>query len=40
VFTTVQHWIEQAFAADLPRRPLMASTEQGPTPGEGQDNDA
>lgn len=39
-FTTMQHWIEQAFATDLPRRPLMDSNEQAPTAGDSQDSDA
>lgn len=39
-FTTMQHWIEQAFAADLPRRQLMDSHEQVPTAGDSSESDA
>jgi hypothetical protein len=40
VFTTMHHWIEQAFAADLPRQPLMDSNKQAQASGEGRDDDA
>ena len=40
VFTTMQHWIEQAFAANLPRRPLMDSNEPVPTAGDSKESDA
>lgn len=40
MFTTMQHWIEQASAADLPRRPLMDGNEQAPTAGDSQGSNA